>query len=218
MKKCSSCNIKYNTSSKYCPLCQNVLVGTDEESMFPRNIRLKTNTLIFKILLFISISTFLIAAFIEYTFTNRLHISLYYGFCLVNNYIIMKIILNNYQNVLKMCGKYGFIVVILLVLWFLITKSKIITNYIIPSVCIFELLFNLITGMVLKKKYFLSYLNLVVMNLGLLLLPMVFVLFHLTSNNIMSYICALLCIISIVGLLIFFYDDITEELSKLFNL
>ena len=56
------------------------------------------------------------------------------------------------------------------------------------------------------------------MNIFLLLLPIGLVLLKQTSNNLMSYICCLLSIISLVGLLIFFFDAIKEEFNKMFNI
>ena len=218
MKKCISCNIEFNTNEKLCPLCQNVLIGTCTDLKFPTNTRNKTNALIRKIVLFSSITIFLVFAFIEYIVLNSFKISSYIGVGLISNYVIMSLILKNYHNIYKVFGKYGLTIIVLLIIWYLLIKSPIITNYIIPSVCIFELIFNIVVGLILRKNYYIKYSEQIIMNIFLLILPIVFVLLKLTTNNIMSYICCLLSIISITGLLIFLYDDIKEELTKLFNI
>ena len=217
MKKCNSCNIEFNTSSKYCPLCQNILVGESNDLMFPKNIRYRTNSLILKILLFSSIVILLTFGFIELMVSNVINISWYIGMGLLTNYIVIYFILKNYQNVFRLIGKYGFLLIFLLIIWYIFIKSKVITNYIIPSVCIFELLFNFIVGIILRKNYLVKYSDQIIMNIFLLLLPLVLVLLKQTSNNIMPYICCLLSIISLLGLLIFFFDPIREEFRKMFN-
>ena len=218
MKKCISCNIEFNTNEKFCPLCQNILIGSCSDLRFPTNTRYKANSLIKKIILFSSITIFLIFAFIEYLVFNNLQISSYIGVGLMTNYIIMSLILKNYHNIYIVFGKYGLTIIVLLIIWYLLIKSPVITNYIIPSVCIFELLFNLVVGFILRKNYNIKYLQQIIMNIFLLILPIILVWLKLTTNNIMSYICCLLSVISIIGLLIFSYDDIKEELSKIFNL
>lgn len=218
MKKCNCCNIELNTSDKYCPLCQNILEGKNEENMFPENIRYKANSLLLKIILFSSVVVFLVSGFIELITINNIKITLIIGLGLLTNYIAFTFMLRNYQNIYRMFGKYGLIIIILLIIWYIFIKNKIITNYIIPSICIIELLFNFIIGLIFRKNYLIKYSGQMVVNLFLLLLPIVLVALHQTTNNIMSYICCLLAIISISGLLIFCYEDIKEEFKKIFNI
>lgn len=218
MKKCSSCNIEFNIKDNICPLCQNTLSGECNDLNFPNNVWFKTNSLILKILLFISITIILIFGFIELLVFKRLRYSIYVGLGLFTNFIIIYHILKNYKNIYRMFGKYGLIIILLLLLWYMVIRTPIITNYIIPSVCIFELLFNIVVGIVLRRNYIVKYSSQILMNIFLLFLPIVLVWFNLTTNNVLSYICSLLSIISIIGLLIFFFDDIKDELEKIFNI
>ena len=48
-------------------------------------------------------------------------------------------------------------------------------------------------------------------------LPIILVLLKMTTFNILAYICFLSSIIAILALLIFCFDEIKEELSKIFN-
>ena len=218
MRKCNSCNIEFKTKEDFCPLCQNELEGEKEESIFPKNIRYKTNSLVLKIVLFSSIIILLISCFIEFMIIHKINASLYVFFALITNYIIVYFILKNYQNIFKMLGKYGIIIIILLLMWYFVTRSKVITNYIIPSVVIMELIFNLILGIILRKNYIITYTSQIFLNLFLLVLPFILTLFKLTTNNILSYICGLLSLITISGLTIFFKEEIKEELHKIFNI
>ena len=164
-----------------------------------------------------SITILLIFSFIEIIIFDSLKISLYVSLGLLSNFIIVYFILKNYKNIYNILGKYGIIINILLIIWYLVTKTTIITNYIIPSICIIELLSNVVFEIILRKNYLVKYSSQILMNIFLLLLPLILVVLKFTTNNILSYICLLLSIISIVELVIFFYDDIKEELKKIFN-
>jgi len=218
MKKCNSCNIEFNTNEKLCPLCQNFLIGETTDLNLAPNIRYKTNSIILKIILFISIVAFLICSFIELNISSRLSWSIYVILGLITNFIIIYLILKNFQNIYKVFLRYGFIIVLLLIMWYLYTKTTIITNYIIPIICLLEMFLNIIVGTLLRKNYIVKYSNQIIMNIFLCLVPIVLVALKFTTNNILSYICSLCSVITIIGLLIFFYDDIKEELNKIFNI
>lgn len=217
MKKCTSCKISFNTSEELCPLCQNKLKGNKYDNIFPVNIRLKTNELIYKILVFISLATVILSTFIELYLSKNIRYTFIIFEAIVTNLVIVYFILKNHQNVLKMFEKYGLFLVILTLLWYFITKSVIITNYIIPSLCIFELVFNLITFIVLKHNYIVNFLGLLLINVILLIVPILLVLFGCTTFKLLSYICFVAALIIIVGLLIFYFDEIKEEFIKIFN-
>jgi len=218
MKKCNSCKIEFNTSENLCPLCQNQLMGNCENDVFPKNVRFSTNSLILKLLLFCSIVVALIVGFIEVYNTHALKYTLYTSLGLITNFCVIYFILKNYQNVLKMFGKYGFILIVLILIWYFVTKNTIIMDYIVTSICLLELLFNFVTGLVLKRSYLVKYSSIIVMNIFLLILPSIFVLFGFITNPIMAYICLVFALITIAGLFIFCFDDIKEELSKIFNI
>ena len=218
MKKCLSCNIKFNTYNDLCPLCQNKLQGKSSNCLFPKNIKKNNNNLLLKILLFFSLVTSIIITFLEININNNIKYSIYVYISLITNYYITYFIIKNHHNILKMFLKYGLILNTLILIWYFITKTTIITNYIIPSICLFELIFNFIICIVLKENYFLKYSNLIIINILLLILPTILVLFNQTTNNIMPNICLISAIISIIALIIFFHDNIKEEIHKIFNL
>jgi hypothetical protein len=218
MKKCRSCNIEFNTNEKRCPLCQNELEGEPDEQLFPKNVRYETNSLILKIVLFASIVAFLVIGFLDILVIKNIKLMGYVSLGLLTNLVVIYFILKSYQNIYKILGRYGFLLIILLLIWYFYTKSPVITNYIIPSVCFFELAFNLIVGIILRRNYMIKYSSQIMMSIFLLLIPIVLVALKMTTDNILSYICVLLSIISTIGLLIFFFDDVKEELGKIFNM
>ena len=218
MKKCRSCNIEFNTNEKRCPLCQNELEGEPDEQLFPKNVRYETNSLILNIVLLASIVAFLVIGFLDILVIKNIKLMGYVSLGLLTNLVVIYFILKSYQNIYKILGRYGFLLIILLLIWYFYTKSPVITNYIIPSVCFFELAFNMIVGVILRRNYMIKYSSQIMMSIFLLLIPIVLVALKMTTDNILSYICVLLSIISTIGLLIFFFDDVKEELGKIFNM
>lgn len=217
MKKCASCNIDFNTNEELCPLCQNKLTGINKIKVFPTNIRLKTNTIILKWLLFISIAISIIVTFIEVYTSHKIWYSLFVIGGLFTNYIIIHYILKYKEDILKLFGKYGVILITLSLIWYIATKNTFITNFVIPIFCILELLFNVITFIVLRSNYLVKYLNLILLNILLVLVPMALIFFNCTTFDILSYISIIFALIVLVGLVIFYFDEIKLEMKKIFN-
>ena len=218
MKRCNKCKISFNTREDICPLCQNKLVGTNYDDIFPENINLKTNTLILKWLLFISLSTTIISIFIELYVSSSLHYTLFIVGGLIANYMVIYFILKNMQDVLSLFGRFGVILIIILLLWYFITENKVITNYIIPSICFLEILFNFISFIVLRKYYIVNYLRLILLNILLLVIPIILILIKWTTYYLLSLICLVFALIILLWLIIFYTTDIKDELDKIFNI
>lgn len=216
MKKCSKCMIEFNGNLKICPLCQSELYGNNTNSVFPK-LNYKKNKLLYKILLFVSFCIGILFAFIEYNMHSSLYITKYVIFGLITNYVLIKFIHNNYKNVLKMMNGYFFVLIILFLLWFWITKSLIITTYLVPVLCIIIFIFNSITLLVLKDFYLIKFVKTILSDCLVGLIPLLLVYFKLTTFDLLSYICVLLDIIVFIGLLIFCKDNVIEEIKKIFN-
>lgn len=216
MKKCSKCMIEFNGNLKICPLCQSELYGNNTNSVFPK-LNYKKNKLLYKILLFVSFCIGILFAFIEYNMHSSLYITKYVIFGLITNYVLIKFIHNNYKNVLKMMNGYFFVLIILFLLWFWITKSLIITTYLVPVLCIIIFIFNSITLLVLKDSYLIKFVKTILLDCLVGLIPLLLIYLKLTTFDLLSYICVLLDIIVFIGLLIFCKDNVIEEIKKIFN-
>ena len=171
MKKCSKCMIEFNGNLKICPLCQSELYGNNTNSVFPK-LNYKKNKLLYKILLFVSFCIGILFAFIEYNMHSSLYITKYVIFGLITNYVLIKFIHNNYKNVLKMMNGYFFVLIILFLLWFWITKSLIITTYLVPVLCIIIFIFNSITLLVLKDSYLIKFVKTILLDCLVGLIPL----------------------------------------------
>ncbi|MDO4996010.1 MAG: DUF6320 domain-containing protein [Bacilli bacterium] len=217
MKKCSKCNISFNIDDMHCPLCGNKLSGTCEDIIFPKDNYYITRSLLLKSILTVSILIFVISLITEKYFLNTMSISFLVGGFLIANYILIYYVLKNFDNILELIGKNGILINVLLIILFLYTGNKLITNYVIPLVCIFELIFNLIAFLILKKKYIFNYLKVFLLNIILLFIPIVLNLLRWCTNNYFSYLCLVFGIVSLGAIIIFYFDELREELKKIFN-
>lgn len=218
MKKCNKCNIEFNGNIKYCPLCQNKLTNFSSPNVFPPNIKRQKDTILFKILLFVSIVMSIISIFLEYIITKKFNYSFFVTFGLITNMILLLFILENYQNVLKMMAKYFYVILTLLFIWYFATKNLIITTFIIPGLCIVIYLFNGITMIVLKNYYITKYTGIILFDAIIGLIPMLLVFLNLTTINILAYICFMLDIFIFLALIIFCKQKIFNELKKMFSI
>ena len=216
MSKCKKCNIEYNGNLELCPLCQTELIGKKTESVFPR-LKNTKETILYRILLFVSFSIGVLFAFTEYTIFKNLTITKFIVLGLLTNFILVKFIFKNYKNVLKMMNKYFWIILILFFAWYFVTKSLIITTYLIPILCLVIFAFNSITMLVLKDNYIIKFAKTILLNCVIGLIPLLLVYLKLSTFPVLSYICAILDLLVFTGLIIFCKDNIINELKKIFN-
>lgn len=217
MKKCNKCNIKYNIAEDYCPLCNNKLEGKCDNVIYPKDYNYISNSIFLKTLIIVSILIFLIATITEFYYMKTLSITLLVGGFLIANYLLISYYLKNSGYILELIGKSGLVVNILLIIWYLYTKDTNITNYIIPLICIFELLFNLIAFLILKKKFIFNYLKIFLLNILLLFIPVILSLLNWSTYKYFSYLCLVFGIVSLTAVIIFYFEELKEELKKIFN-
>lgn len=216
MKKCNSCNIKFNTTEKVCPLCQNKLVGS-AEGVFPINYKYKGNVMLNKVMLFLSLTIFIICTFIDYQLNHEFTWSIVVGLALITNFIITNAIIRSYKDTIGMLGKYGVVLMIIFFIWYFYTKEPVITNYLIPLLCLIEQGLSIIIGAIMKNTYIFRYFKIILINVVLSLIPILLVAFDLVTKPLLAYICAMVSAITLIGIVIFYYEDLKDELSRIFN-
>ena len=216
MHRCKKSDIKFNGDLKYCPLCQAELEGRKSENVFPV-IKKEKKGLLHKVLLFISLSIAILFSFIEYNITQAFSISKFVWLGLITNYILIRFILKNYKNPIKMMNKYFWIILILFFIWFFVIRNLIITTYLIPILCFIIFAFNSITIIVLRDNYIIKFGKTIILDCFIGLIPLLLVFLNLSTFELLSYICAVVDLLIFLGLIIFCRDNILEEFKKIFN-
>ncbi len=214
MKECKKCHIKVQTDENICPLCQNKLIGKQNFSAFPYIPTLKKRfSLFFKILLLISITICLICAIIDY-FLNKYHFSILviYGFiCL---FVILKTNLNNKDSIYKTILKQLIMFTILAILWDYLTGwHNWSLTYVVPILCIAGS-FGIAILAIILHNYLDEELFYFICIAIIGIIPLLFVFTDIVSNKLPSIICSFLNILCFLGLLIFKFKDVKEELVR----
>lgn len=216
MKHCPSCDININTNEKYCPLCQNKLEGKCI-SVYPTLISKKKNFWL-KLILFLVINTIFICCYINYLISSTITWSIWIIPACISGYILFYYFMTSYyKDYYRLFNRLIFIIILLSFIWYFVTKSTIITNIIIPTLCVVLLILSSSFALTLKEKYIRKYIDTIFNNILISLVPLVLVKTGIATNKLGAYISFALAIITILGLIIFDYNEIKEEIKKIFN-
>ena len=213
--KCNNCGVTVNSPSKYCPICSNKLKHKGTNTIYPK-IKRKSNMYL-KVLLFISLLITLVVGYIDYEINKKITFSAYVGLALLSNYITIVYIFRSYKDIFKLFGRYGLILNIILFIWYMYTKQIFITNYIIPGLCIIELLFNDIFLFIFKRKHIRKYLGVLISNVVVAFVPLILIALKMIDFNYVAHVAMILSIINILILVIFDFSDLKEEVIMFFN-
>lgn len=212
MKKCNNCQINLNTNYEYCPFCQDKLEG-EAFSYFPKY-KKKNSPKVFKIIVYISLLIAIITGFIDYQIHSYLTWSIYCILGLLSNIIITYYIINSEKDINNSLVGYGLVLILISIIWYYLTELHFITDYIIPILCISIMLYTSFVTFFTKVKP-LTYLS---VNMLVVIEPILLVLRHYTTNNILCYLSILTFIIIFIRLYFFHHDELKEELIKIFRI
>ena len=213
--KCNNCGVTVNSPSKYCPICSNKLKRSGTNTIYPK-IKRKSNIYL-KIVLFISLLITLVVGYIDYEVNKKFTFSAYVGLALLSNYITLVYIFRSYKDIFKLLGRYGLILNVILFIWYMYTKQIFITNFIIPSLCIIELLFNDIFLFIFRRKHIRKYLGVLIANIIIGFVPLVLISLNMIDFDYVAHIAMIISLVNILILGIFDFSDLKEELLMFFN-
>lgn len=213
--KCNNCGVTVNTPSKYCPICSNKLKHKGTNTIYP-GIKRKSNIYL-KSLLLISLIITLICGYIDYLINNKLTFSSYVGLFLLSNYITLFYIFKSYKDLFKLLGRYGTILMLILFIWYMFTGIKFITNFLIPILCIVELLFVDIFLFIIKRKHIRKYLGILIANVIVSFVPILLIVLNMIDFYYLAHIAMILSLVNILILVIFDFSDLKEEILMFFN-
>ena len=182
---------------------------------FP-DIKRKKNTFL-KVVLLISIIALLITGYIDFEFNGKYTWSRIVLLALISNYITLYYITNSYKDVLLLLCRYGFVVIGTIFVWYYFIRWSFIPNIIIPSLCLVELIFSDVVAFIMKRNHIRKYLSVLLSNIFLSFVPMILVIFNITTIDILAHISILLSIVNLIALILFDYNDVKEEIIMIFN-
>ena len=215
MKHCNSCNIDINTDEKVCPLCQSRLTGTCTP-IFPVP-SIKKLDLFLNILLYLVIIGIAATGYVDYYPDKAFSYSIYVLCGGISGYILLRYFFKKARkDWISFFFNTSFICMILLAGWYYFTKFQLIMDYIIPGITIFDLVFSTIMAIILKQSYTRKYIHIIVMNVIFGFIPLLLVLLHLAQDPMLAQISMISSVVTILGLIIFDFNSLKEEISRMF--
>ena len=157
----------------------------------------------------------IISVCIEYYISRRIDVSRYIIFGVITTFIAVKLIQKNYSNVFRFMNRYFLFIIIALIIWYFVTKADIIPTYLFPIFLIIALIYDSLVILILRSKYVIEYMKTIIIDILFGMVPVVFILSGAVSNRIPSYICILLNVIFLLGIIVFGKDYLALELRKI---
>ncbi|MBR6072907.1 MAG: hypothetical protein IKP76_01120 [Bacilli bacterium] len=215
MKHCNNCNIDINTDEKVCPLCQSRLTG-DCTPIFPVP-SIKKLDLFLNILLYLVIIGIAAVGYIDYYPDKTFTYSIYVLCGGISGYILLRYFFKKARkDWISFFFNTSIICLILLAGWYYFTRFQLIMDYIVPGITIFDLVFSTIMALILKQRYTRKYIHIIVMNVFFGFVPLLLVLLHLAQDPMLPQISMILAVVTILGLIIFDFNSLKEEIARMF--
>lgn len=217
MKYCNHCNVRITQDKEKCILCGNFVSAIPDEKpekIFPEIPPAFESHMVFKIMLFISITTIVISFVIDMIFPSFINWPLLMVFGLISIWLGLFVIFQKRYNIHKKIIWQVVIVSFLSLFWDWNTgwQGWSIT-YVIPTIFISAMVLMYVTGKIMK----LSVRNYIIYALidGVLgIVPALFILFGWVRIIYPSIISVGISIIFLSAIFIFKGKEIREELNK----
>ena len=217
MKHCDKCDIDINTNEKVCPICQAKIKG-ESNSVYPK-LKNQTVDIVLKFIAFFSLVAVFISGYIDYIVNNKLTFSLFVMLGVLSFYIVVRYIFKSiHKNLLNVFYNIMMIVIILLFIWYGITKTNELVSIVIPIIIIIDLLLSTLLILILRKNYIRKYIHVILMNVLFTFIPVLLVFFKFTTNLLTIHISFIFAVITVFYLIVFDFNSLKEEIHKMFHI
>ncbi len=214
MKHCPHCDISVEGEGQFCPLCQNELTGEGTPDMWPHAVKLRKQSLLFKLQLFISVAAALICASLDFLmgFHGRAHWSLLVLACVTAVQLTIRHIFKTWYNLSRAVTISVVYVSILLVAIFLYAGYwEVFLLYVLPILWTVLMITDLILVLVDKSGNAMVYLLLVFL-VNILFYGIVFSIRK--EVHIVWSICLTITAVALLALAIFRGKGMLREIQK----
>lgn len=220
MQYCEHCKVYLRGNRKKCPLCQNTLMksGDDSEEVFPEIPVTYQNNVIIRLLIFLSISIIAISFAVNAMFPTMVNWSMLVISGILCMWISLGVVIKKRNNIPKSILWQVAIISILAVIWDWRTGWKGWSiDFVIPIVYVVAMIVMYVTAKIMHLSVR-SYIIYLLMDGIFGIIPVAFFLLDILKYRYPSIICATLSIISVSAIIIFEGENIKEELNKRMHL
>lgn len=214
MKQCPHCKIEVIGNTIVCPLCQNDLRGKGEADLWPFALRLKKQSVIYRLQLFIMLTLAVICGALDFLFD--LHGQIHWSFPVIIWIIAIQfMIVSQYKHFINLsrlinCSMFDIGVMLMITSWYL-GFFKLCVGVIIPSMFSAVIVADFLLMLIDRKKNALAY---ALAGNAIAILTFVVLYFIVRKTTIMWNICVMLAVISMIGAIVFKGKHVFEEAEK----
>lgn len=217
MKYCDKCKLKIAGKRKYCPLCQNLLSGSDEdqEEVFPHITTLyRRYTVFFRIMIFVSVAAAVISVLLNMLIPSRRAWSFFVVIGIGCMWVSLYTAINKRNNIPKNITYQVCIVAVVVMIWDYITgRNGWSIDYVIPIMCIVAMVFLAVISKIMKMEVE-DYILYLIIGGIFGILPVIFIATGKLRVLYPSMICVAASIISLTALIVFYGPSMSAELKR----
>ena len=217
MRRCEKCRIDFTGDLDRCPLCQAELTGEASPSLFPENRVKRSNTLVLRVLAFVTGAGVLAMLFFGHVFELPSGIVLTVCLAVLVNYAFVRHIINTAPDFLRLVARYFLVLLGVAALWFALSGDLVVTTFVIPSICFAALLTDAVLVCVFRGTFVSGYAKYLLLDVVFGLVPVAFTAFGLTWNDLPAYLSGLLACLLLLALVVFMREQLVAEIRKLFT-
>lgn len=218
MKTCPHCHIQVGGSARYCPLCQNALVGTPEPDRYPKVIPpARQASLFYRLAAFVLLGAAVICGVIDYIIMENQH--LHWSVLVLAGAVALLLLLRALLRESHNAPKLLFQILIgtsLLVVFadYYIGWNGIAIDAIVPVLCSIALVLNFIFAFI-NRRFTENGLVYLLLNIVVGVVPYIGLsLRHNVRPPLAWVICLIISMITFLGLVIFKGRSLLAEFEK----
>lgn len=217
MRRCNRCNVDYTGDLDLCPLCQAPLSGEAVPSVFPGNEVHRSGTVALRVLAYATGVGVLAMVFAGFLFPLSGEVVLAVCLALLTNYVFVRHFLAHAPDFLRLVVRYFLILLAAAAVWYLMSRSPVVTTYVIPAICLVALVTDAVLVCVFRGTFVSGYAKYLLLDVLLGIVPLGLVGLGLTTCELPAVISAFVACALLLALVVFARDRLWAEVRKLFT-
>lgn len=215
MRHCAKCGVDVSGNLDLCPLCQGPLTGEPSEAVFPSNQVRRSGTMALRVLAFVTGVCVLVMVFLGWMVHLSGEVVATACIALLVNYAFVRHMITRAPDFLRLVARYFLVLLALAFVWFALTRSLIVTTYVIPAICLLALVFDAVLVCVFRGTFVSSYAKYLLFDVVLGICPLLLNALGLTTWNIPADVSALVACVLLLALVVFTRERLLAEIRKL---
>jgi len=215
VRRCGKCAISVRTDQEKCPLCQHLLTGEKEPTLYPdMRTEYKRSALVYKMVFLAGVSVSLVSIMINILLPGGGTWSRFVVLGFACLYLCVRTAMGKRRSIPKTITNETLFVIVLSVVWdYIVGWRGWSLDYVIPITCVVAMASMAITALVMHIPAE-DYVFWFGINILFGIVPLAFLLIGLSEVLLPTLICITMSMISLAAVIIFHGGDIWREMVK----